>query len=192
MKRVCLVVAFAVGLVAARALGEGEERKARPLLVGTVDIGVVFQKYKRKDDLEKEINTLREGFEKEAAKQNADLEAMQKKLPQDRKSPEFRQQSLEIQQAMAKIRFERDQWDSKLKAEIERITGLVLDEIENEIKEFGKKNGFDLIFKTDNVGWGDERFQERVFRSQVESLVYHKDSLDVTTAIVDELNAKKR
>ena len=45
-----------------------------------------------------------------------------------------------------------------------------------------------MIIKVDSKGWGDERFQERIFRAQVSSVLWYDPRLDVTNTILAALN----
>src|SRR5438309_6752309 len=65
---------------------------------------------------------------------------------------------------------------------------MILNEIEDRVKKFGIDNKYDLVIKIDSQGWGDERFQERIFRAQVSSVLYFDPKLDVTTHVLTLLN----
>ena len=190
MKRVGLVLAFAVGLLAARALGEGSERKPKPLLVGTVDLGVVFQKYERRADLEKEINDekakIASKFDELRGKVDEGGRALQKVAAD---APDFLEKKYAQRKLVDELNAYKDESDDRLKARMENMTFTLLDDVEKETAAFGKKNSFDLILKTDSAGWGDERFQQRVFKTQVTALLHKDPALDVTETIVAELNA---
>ncbi len=161
------------------------------LKVGLIDIGLVFKKYQRKDDLEKEINALRESYEKQAQKQQDELDGMMKTMTLLKPDTDpWRQKKKEIKLLQSQIKVIRDGWDEELKIKVENLTLMILNEIEDRVKVFGEQNKYDLILKVDSQGWGDERFQERIFRAQVSSILYHKPDLDVTNQVLALLNDK--
>jgi Skp family chaperone for outer membrane proteins len=178
-----------LGLVVAGARAEGEKREAKPLLVGVVDIGVVFKGFKKKDDLEKQVNATKSKYEAEALEQQAELEGLRTKIQRadDEDKPGLES---ELRAKVTAFKAQRDGWELELKREIERLTLAILEDIDNAVRVFAKENSFDLILKTDSKGWGDERYQERIFRAQVTTVIYRSDSLDVTKEILERLNAK--
>lgn len=157
--------------------------------VGLVDIGVVFKRYKRKEDLEKEINARKEGYEKQGQEQRKVLEGLQNSLNLIKEGTDlYRQKRKELNLQMSQMKVIRDGWEEDLKFQIENLTLMILNEIENRVTKFGTDNKFDLIIKIDSQGWGDERFQERIFRAQVSSVLYFDKKLDVTDQVVALLN----
>ncbi len=80
--------------------------------------------------------------------------------------------------------------DAELKAEVEELTLSILHDVDDAVASYGKKNGYAFILKKDSPGWTDERFQERIFRAQVSSILYHKPDLDVTNQVLALLNDK--
>jgi Skp family chaperone for outer membrane proteins len=159
------------------------------LRLGLVDIGVVFKAYKRKDDLEKEINSKKEGYEKQAQAQEAILEGIRKNMSiLDPKSDMYRQKNKELKLQVSQMKVIRDGWEEELKIQVENLTLMILNEIEDRVRKYGIDNKFDLIVKIDSQGWGDERFQERIFRAQVSSVLYFTPSLDVTQEVLKLLN----
>jgi len=159
------------------------------LRVGLVDIGKVFKEYKRKGDLEKEINARKENYEKQAMKQQDELEGMRKSMQLLQEgSDAWRQKRREINLLVSQMKVIRDGWEEDLKIQVENLTLMILNEIENRVNKFGVDNKYDLIVKIDSQGWGEERFQERIFRAQVSSVLYYSAGLDVTPGVLTLLN----
>lgn len=160
------------------------------LRVGLVDIGVVFKSYKRKDDLEKEINSKKEGYEGQAKAQEQILEGIrnQMSLIVDRSSDMYRQKNKELKLQVSQMKVIRDGWEEELKIQVENLTLMILNEIEDRVRKYGTENKYDLIIKIDSQGWGDERFQERIFRAQVSSVLFFTPGLDVTNEVLKLLN----
>lgn len=161
------------------------------LKVGLVDIGVVFKKYVRKDDLEKEINNQKTNYEKQAQQQAQVLDGLRQGLSLLKEGSDlWRQKKKELNLQVSQMKVIRDGWEEELKIQIENLTLMILNEIEDRVKKFGGDNKFDLIVKIDSQGWGDERFQERIFRAQVSSVLYFDQKLDVTDSVLKLLNDK--
>ena len=115
-----------------RKRAEGEKREAKPLLVGVADLGVIFYKYSRKDDLEKEINAKinpkRDKFDGEAREQTAELDALKAKI-RAAAAAEKPNLEAELRWKVADFKAVRDGWEAQLKADVERVLIPVLDEV---------------------------------------------------------------
>jgi len=185
------VAALALGFFAAHAFAGAEEKKARPLLVGVVDIGTAFKKYERKDDLEKQINAQKESLEATGKKLQAEVEAARSALSGlTPGTDEYFAADIDFKRKLAALKATTDAFEGLLKHKVEQFTLQLLGEMDEIIKAYGDAKGFDLILKTDTVSIGGEAFQDRLFRVQVTNVLYcRKAELDVTGAIVDALNA---
>ena len=190
--RVPAILAVAVvASLAATAIAQNPGPQGRALVVGVVDLGVVFKGYKRKDELEKQVNAQKERLEKLAQSQRDALQKMRKDLDLlQTNSPTYRMKKYEILTAMKTAEVSAQQAEEELKAQVEGLTLQLLDEIEECVREYGKQNGYDLVLKIDTKGWGDERFQERIMRAQVSSVLYHDPKVDITNSIVAVLNSE--
>jgi len=189
MRRISAIVAFAIGLVVATAFGQGADPRAKPLLVGVVDLSAVFKSYKRKDALEKDILAQKEQIDAKAGELRASVDeaqkALQRLMPD---SPKFADQKHELRKRSDEFSAFREEADEKLKAAIESMTTQVLDDVDQAVSDLGKKKGYDLILKTDNAGMSDLPFQERIMRGQVQGVLYRDDALDLTGKLIDALN----
>src|SRR5277367_4625741 len=67
-------------LASASFAQQAPKPEARPLLVGVMDIGIVFKGYKRKDDLEKMINAKKNGLEAQWQAEGAVLQTLRREL----------------------------------------------------------------------------------------------------------------
>ena len=162
------------------------------LKIGLVDIGVVFKKYVRKETLEKEINAKKDELEKKSELEAQKLEGIRNNMKTLQPGSDlYRQRAKELKLGRSQLQVMQDNWQEDLKFQIENLTLMILDEIENRVKQFGSDNKYDLIVKIDKGEWAervDERFQERIFRAQVSSLLYYDKKLDVTDPVLLMLN----
>jgi Skp family chaperone for outer membrane proteins len=188
-----LLLTLGVGaIMAATALAQSTGPQARPLVVGVIDIGVVFKNYKRKDDLEKQINAHKERLEKQAQSQREEIQKLRKNLDLvNPGSPTYRIEKYKLLTAMKTAEVNAQAAEEELKSQVEALTLQLLDEIEETVRDYGQKSGYDLILKIDTKGWGDEKFQERIFRAQVSAVLYHDTRVDVTQSVLAVLNDPK-
>src|SRR5581483_6831772 len=128
-------------------------------------------------------------YEKQAEDQRKVLEGLSAALRNLKEgSDTWRQKKKEINLQASQMKVIREGWEEDLKIQIENLTLMILNEIEDRVKKFGIDTKYDLIIKIDSQGWGDERFQERIFRAQVSSVLFYRDGLDVTKEVLKMLN----
>lgn len=175
----------------------------RALKVGVVDIGLLFQKYKRKDEFESSINDQRKRLKAELDKEYDVLVKMRRELE---KSP-FRKGSEPWLREAEKVKLAKFRWDLKkermqsaLKNEVEHNTLQILKEIKRSLGQYGKRYNYDLLLKTDNsdrasLGEGERsdlvvHFQEEIFRAQISDVAYFDQAMDITASVERYLNSK--
>jgi Skp family chaperone for outer membrane proteins len=177
------------GILATSAVGQTSEPKARPLLVGVVDLGVIFTRYARTAEVAREITAERERMESKAVERQRQIDALRKEVDA---APEgtvaWRDKTAELKLAQKALDAMRAEADAIAKQRFEALTLQVIDEIDAGVQEFAKANGYDLILKTTTKGWGETRLPERIYRAQVSTLVAYDPKLDVTAPLLEKLN----
>lgn len=189
-------IAVAAGLVVAAAAGaawgQGAPAPAtpQPLVVGVVDLGETFKNYKRKAELENEINARKQQLEKEVREKKAKVQELRRQLDLLRAdTDEFRDKKYQLMQAMKEAELIVEKSDEQLKRNVETLTLQLLEEIEETVRDYRRKNGIHLVLKADSKGaWGEEKFQERIFRAQVAAVLDHDPALDITANVIAALN----
>jgi Skp family chaperone for outer membrane proteins len=176
-------------LLATSAVGQTEEPKARPLLVGVVDLGVAFKGYKRKEEFERIVNDEKDQLEADAKRRGVELERLRRSIELFKEGTEgYENKKYELTVAMKNYELARDHANEVLKRRVENLTLQILDEINDGVQVYARAHNFDAILKADSKGWGEERYQERIFRAQVTGLMYFDRGLDVTAGVLEALN----
>lgn len=189
------VLALAGVIVAAnRGDAQGRPTSRTAIKVGLVDLGVVFNDYYRKADLEQEINKVKKKFEDDYKKQRNRIKSLNKDAEEATGDNLWRLQD-QIQLEIQKSRIMRKRSDEQLRGELVKMTLTLLDEINASISTYGKEQGYTMIFKVDNKGAaaeGREEFREKIFRAQVQSVLFYDKAIDLTDTISKLLNSKKK
>lgn len=186
------VLALGAVIVATnRGDAQGRPVKAK-IKVGLVDLGVVFNEYYRKVELEQQINKVKQQFEKEYKDQRKKIKALNEDAEEATGDDLWKLQD-RIQLELQKSRIMRKRADEQLRGELVKMTLTLLDEINTAIKSYGGEQGYTMIFKVDNKGAaaeGREEFREKIFRAQVQSVLFYDKAIDLTSTISELLNAK--
>jgi Skp family chaperone for outer membrane proteins len=158
--------------------------------VGLVDLGVVFNKFKKKLVLEQNVRLLKKKYDLELKKQNKLVRQL------DKDGDEL--EGLKLQELEDRIKLERERrrimkerFERTLQKKLVDMALTLLDEINKDIEKYGKKYGYTVILKVDNQGIGPGQYREKIFRAQVQSILYYDGAIDITQPILKLLNAKK-
>jgi Skp family chaperone for outer membrane proteins len=185
----CFAGLAVASVLAASATAQTSEPKARPLLVGVVDLGVIFFRYQRTAEIGREVDRDRDRMEARNREQRRAIEGIRKELdaiPEGTRA--YREKAAELQVAQKALEAMRAESEVVVKQRFETLTLQVFDEIDAAVHEFAKANDYDLIVKTTTKGWGEKGLPERIYRAQVSTVVAYDPKLDVTEAILGQLN----
>lgn len=179
----------ATALLVATATGQTDAPEPRPLLVGVVDLGVVFTRYSRSAEIGRQVESEKAKLDERSRAQE---HAIQKLREDVDAAPEG---TAAWREKVAALKVAEKEHEA-MKAEAERIvvqrfealTLRAIDEIDECVHAYAKTHHFDLILKTTTKGWGEKTLPERIYRAQVSTVVAYDPKLDVTEAIIGALN----
>lgn len=176
------------GVQAKLAASQEDTSKEPRLKVGVVDLGRVFKGYQRRVTLEEQINQVRREMKARLAASHSALKDLRKTSPtREDELQEHRRRSEELQRKITTI---REEMSAVLEARVQAMTVELLQDIEDAVARYGAREGFDLILKADG-GAGAEASKEAIFRSQVDAVLWSQPRLDLSEAIVAELNGPR-
>jgi Skp family chaperone for outer membrane proteins len=181
-----LLAAFSIYASPGNAQGPAGSR----MKVGLVDLGVVFNKFKKKAILEKDVRVQKKKFDTEMKKQNKFIRQL------DKDAEELEGEKLQELEDRIKLEVERrrimkTRFEAVLRKKLVDMALTLLDEINIDIAKYGKKHGYTVILKVDNQGIGPNQYREKIFRAQVQSILYYDGGIDITRPILKILNDKK-
>ncbi|MCX7546584.1 OmpH family outer membrane protein [Xanthomarina sp. F1114] len=146
------------------------------LKTGFVDNGELVNKYQEKIDIEAKFKTKVEAFQKRTDSTGrafqVEAQAFQekaKKMTDAQAQQEYQVLGQKQQMLQQRIQAEEQQIQEQSQAEIDSL----LTKVKKFVKEYGEKNGYTYIFGSNDAG----------------SVMYGKESNDLTKTILDALNA---
>jgi len=185
----CLVLA--VLLIGSPGSAQSPKPASSTIKVGLVDLGVVFNQYYKKVTLEKEVNVLKKKWEDKIKKQRRlilDFNKEAEDLEGDKLEELLDRMDLE----RAKERIMQQRMKQQLRREIVKMTLTLLKDINDQIVTYGKTHSYTFILKLDNQGFGRDEFREKIFRAQVQSVLFHSSGIEITKPILAVINAKRK
>jgi Skp family chaperone for outer membrane proteins len=179
----------ATGILGATAVAQSIDKRPQPLLVGIVDLGVVLARYHRTADIGREVEREKGVMESRARQQKRNIDALSKEIEGMPEGTElYREKVAELKLEQKALEAMNAEVGAIAKQRFDVLTLTVIDEIEEGVREFARRNRYDMILKTTTKGWGESGLPERIYRAQVSTVVAYDTKLDVTEAIVEQLN----
>jgi len=62
-------------------------------------------------------------------------------------------------------------------------------EVVQKVEEIGKQNNFDLIIKKEEPNLESGQISDLQFKIGIRTVLYHSESVDITSDVIDNLNA---
>lgn len=124
--------------------------------VGYINFLEVFNEYKKTKDYDEMLSKKQEEKEKQIKDQGSAIEKMQSKLSllKDKEKEKEQQKMLDAEKELKKLYL---QTRADLKKERDEKMKEIFDDIEKVIKEYSKKNGFDLILHGSAILYADKK-----------------------------------
>lgn len=144
---------------------------AQQVKIACADFLTVFNEYQKTQDYEAALETKKAARVQESKleEKGEEIKKMQEKLDLLKEKEQDKQKE-KIQTAIAEYQQAERQIVSELQEESNAKMKEIIDDMDTAVKEHATKNGIDLIVNKN-------------------ALLYAKDSLDVTTPILNSLNA---
>ena len=184
----CLVLALLASFIYTNvkiATAEAEDFK-----IGVVDIGGVFEKYKKRLDLDQKLKEQEKEFQDEINKKRKeliDLDEETQLLDLGSESRGKNENLLERKNVELEgyAKFAERQLLKKYKDFFESI----YQEVVLKIEEIGKQDNFDLIIKKEEPELKSGQISDLQFKIGIRTVLYHSESVNITSDVIDILNA---
>lgn len=159
-QKLIVVLAIALGILFLRPAFAAEK-------IGTVDVGKLFDEYKKTQEYDKDLELKATAYEKDRDGKISEIKQLQDKLGL-LADAEKEKKEKELQDKVKSVREFSLTKESELKKERDERLKEVLKDIEKSVEEYAKKEGYSLIFN------------DRVF-------VYNNKASDITAKVLETL-----
>jgi Skp family chaperone for outer membrane proteins len=161
--------------------------------VACLDVGHVFNEYQRQKDLSEEMRVVERETQDEVERRRGQIDSLQATL--DAMSDDD-PTKIKRQREMLQLQFDYKNWRDLMQADMAREIGLWTRKMYTEIlgtaEEIAQRQGYDVVLyltPPELVGYEPDAVREQI-RSR--SVVYASPRVDITQAVLDELNARYR
>lgn len=165
----------------------------RPSRVGVIDVVHVFNEYQRQKDLTEEMKNLRQNLDDENRQRLQKIDAKQKEVDLlDPNDPAYLKKMREVLQMQIEYKNWFDVKQAELSREVAVWTSKIYKEIITGVEQIADREGFDLVMYREEfppVSVDPEEIRNRIRNRTV---LYARNTIDVTTIVLEKLNADYR
>lgn len=161
-QRLVVILAVAAGILFLNPALAAEK-------IGTVDVGKLFDEYKKTQEYDKDLEQKANAYEKDRDAKISEVKQLQDKLGLLADAEKDKKQK-ELEDKVKSVREFSLTKESELKKERDERLKEVLKDIESAVEEYAKKEGYSMIFN------------DRVF-------VYNSKASDITAKVLESLQA---
>ena len=183
-------VAASVALYVASSQAQSSTRPAPVTArVAVCDVGLVFSKYLRREELTAQFNERRKATAAENDKQAQALEQMQKAIEQLKEgTKDFDARVAEFEQASIRYKNWREYQEALFVREHRKLTEEMYKEVLEAIAAVAKENGYDMVLYRDNVDLSSGTTTELLTKMTQRKCLYVDPALDITDMTTDRVN----
>ncbi len=166
-------------------------KETRPLKVGVVNLNTVFAQYKKREQLFRELQELREQNQIKIQEAKEDLDAAGLELTM------LKPDAAEWEKVNEKVlhkQVEHQRLTNLSNLQHERLLvrdyRLIYADIRAGVAEFAQRNSYDLVLKSDSPELTSSRPDFLPVEMSLRGVLYHSQALDITHQVVEALNRK--
>jgi Skp family chaperone for outer membrane proteins len=159
--------------------------------IGIVDLDVVFEKYKKKEDLAQDLQNREKEFKDEINKKRKemiDLSEETQLLDLGSETRRKNEDTLERKNVELEgyAKFAQRQVIKGYKTLVEQIYG----EIVKKVEEIGESEGYDLIIKKQAPELNSGELSDLTVNIGIRTVLYHSKAVDITAIVTEHLNSE--
>ncbi len=189
MRILTISLFFLVSVLTFKAIPQ--EVIAGEMKIGVVVIDDIFDNYERRKDLDQQLKDIETEFKNEIESKKKEMIDLNEETQLLDLGSEKRNENMEILERKnveleGYAKLAEKQLTKRYKEAFEKI----YDEITKEVNAFGKDNNYSFIIKKEKPDLQSNQISDLQFKIGIRSVLYSSDRINVTTNIIDRLNAR--
>lgn len=167
------------------------QEKPLPNQVAYVDVGKVFENYRKREQVEDRINDEAEALEKRFKDRKGAIDEAEDAIALlNPRSEEYAVKDREIGTMRFQLKWDQEHESARLQDRARREKALLYKEITLEIAAYGEEHGLAAVHLFVPVTDEIENLRDLNLVTSTRTVLWHDDRLDVTDALVEQLNAQ--
>ncbi len=167
-----------------------ENAIAEGFKIGVVDISGVFEKYEKRKDLDQELKDLEKKFQNEINEKRKEIINLDEETQLLDLGSESRRKNEELlERKSVELEGYAKYAERRLLRRYKELFETVYDAVVKEVEAIGIKGGFDLIIKKEEPELKSGQISDLQFKIGIRTVLYHSKAVDVTSKVIESLNA---
>ncbi len=163
---------------------------AEDIKVGIVDISKIFETYKKRIDLDQNLKEQEKEFQDEINKKRKEMIELDEETQLLDLGSESRSKNEElIERKSVELEGYAKFAERQLLKKYKNFFEKTYNEVVKKIEVIGKQEKFDIIIKKEDQSLDSEQISDLQFKIGIRSVLYHSKSVDITSAIIENLNS---
>ncbi len=162
---------------------------AEDVKIGIVDISKVFEKYKKRIDLDQKLKEQEKEFQDEINKKRKEMIDLDEETQLLDLGSESRTKNEELlERKSVELEGYAKFAERQLLKKYKDFFGNTYDEVVKKVEKIGKQENYDLIIKKEDSGLESGQISDLQFKIGIRTVLYHSKSVDITSSIIENLN----
>ena len=168
---------------------DASRKKAAPK-IGVINITKVFDNYKKKRVLEEDLRAIREQKSRVLREKENEIKRLADEIRMLELGSEARKKrETEFEKKQVELRSFTEVSAGNLTTQKRDVTEKLYSDIADAVSEYGRKHGFDLIIKWEDVEMRSETMEELLYKINQKTVLFASEKIDITQELIHILNA---
>jgi len=159
--------------------------------IGIIDMGVVFDKYDKRTDLDQGLTDFVKEIQNEINKKKKEIIELDEETQLLDLGSETRRENEDMLERKkveleGYAKFAERQLLKRNKTFFEQIYS----EVVKKVEEIGESEGYDLIIKKEEPELNSEQISDLQFKIGIRTVLYHSKAVDITAIVIEHLNSE--
>ena len=164
---------------------------AADLKIGVINMQEAIDQLKERIDMRTELEVMRNGASAKMQELKQEAAALRGKIDMSAEGSDVRRKA---EEDLAKLQTRADAtYDTlmkNIKEQYAKYQKALVDKLKAEIENYGRDNGYDLLFQTQPAELEGGGNMAAVYLESLRMVIYHRPTLDITKDVVRILNGK--
>ncbi|MEW6358895.1 MAG: OmpH family outer membrane protein [Planctomycetota bacterium] len=161
----------------------------RPLKIGVVNITKLYDSYKKKREMEDDLRAQREQKTRVVREKENEIKRLAEEIKVLELGSEARKKrEAELEKRQVELQSFTQVSVGAMTTQTREIMEKLYAEVVEAVQEYGRKHGFDLIIKWENVEVSSKTMDELLYKINQRTVLFTSEHIDLTDELISALN----